>query len=110
MIKKIYLLAIFITVLSFLVFFGKQPPPATKPVLLDLTQITEKPPIQNEFLLLLNERNSKVKNIVYPDIRIAVEGFNLSSKLFYEKDRRFRMMNWSIFGKETDVGSNDEYF
>jgi hypothetical protein len=34
----------------------------------------------------------------------------MDSVLLYEKDKNFRMVNWSFLGKESEIGSNDNYF
>lgn len=111
MLKKIYFLLIFTAVLVCLSFMKKSQPIVFKPVLLNLEKITARPPTPTyEALVLLNSRNQLIKNIVFNKIKVKVEGFNLDSKLFYEKSLRFRMINWSILGKETDIGSNDSFF
>lgn len=69
----------------------------------------------NEVLSLLktiNTKNSRIKNIVCTDVQIRAKGlpFQLKSTLLFEKEKNFRMIVKSIFGKELDIGSNDDQF
>jgi hypothetical protein len=58
----------------------------------------------------LNQHWRQVRNVVYPKIIIKSQGFKLDSCLIYEKDKNFRMVNWSFLGKESEIGSNKDYF
>lgn len=69
---------------------------------------------KNKILDLINEKRSKIKNIKITSIVVhnKINRFNMSSSgyLFYEKNKNFRLVLNSIFGKELDIGSNDNYF
>jgi hypothetical protein len=64
----------------------------------------------NELINEVNQINSKIMNIYYPEIIIQSGNIKIESVFIYEKNKNFRMINWSIFGKESDIGSNNEYF
>lgn len=67
-------------------------------------------PITNSILFEINDKNEQIKTLVYPKIVIKSHGISLDSTLFYEKPQRFRSVSWSVLGKESDVGSNDDIF
>ena len=61
----------------------------------------------------VNRKNRQVATLVCEDIDIRISGnqfVRLSAKLHLQKDRYFRMITRSLFGKESDVGSNDQNF
>jgi hypothetical protein len=89
--------------------------PVPQPILLKLDQITAAPNVViNSDLLHMNTRNELIKNICYPNILMQTDEIKfvaeLKSTLVYEKELKFRMMVWSILGKESDIGSNDDIF
>jgi len=65
-------------------------------------------------VLEVNRINSQLKGMACSGINVYVwEGgfkFRLSGNLRYEKGKKFRMTVRSLFGKELDLGSNDEQF
>ncbi len=65
----------------------------------------------NEYIIIdLNNKLSKIKSLYSEHVTIKIKGFNVSAVLAYEKNKNFRMRATSIFGLETDVGSNDDVF
>jgi len=62
----------------------------------------------------INRRNAQIRNFSCDRMKIKVwqngMRFRLNGTLHYEKTKRFRMIIRSIFGKEIDLGSNDEIF
>ena len=56
----------------------------------------------------INNRNAKISTF-YAEIEIDTK-IKLTSQVFYEKDKRFRMRTMSRFGLEGDIGSNDTQF
>lgn len=62
----------------------------------------------------INQRNSKVQSLYYSKIHSTLRQGSKSGKLngfmAFEKDKNFRMIQNSIFGKEIDIGSNNIYF
>jgi hypothetical protein len=84
---------------------------AVKPILLkpqDLGGFQVNP--NQTIVAEMNAVYRQVKNIVYPKITIRSQGAKLEACLLYEKERKFRMVNWSIFGKESEIGSDDTQF
>lgn len=78
--------------------------------------IEEDPPpvVIPQAVLDTNDVNRKIKSVTCDAIRVTIwEGsfrFRLNGNLRYEKDRNFRMMVRSIFGRELDLGSNENQF
>lgn len=88
--------------------------------------ITQPPPVQNipseppkpqplpELVQTINERNKQIKSFSCDDITIKTwergMKFRLEATVSYEKDLNFRMILASTFGKELDLGSNQELF
>lgn len=70
--------------------------------------------IQNEILNFINNQKSKINNIKVNSIVVQnkINRFTTSSSgfLFYEKDKNFRLVLNSLFGKELDIGSNSHLF
>lgn len=62
----------------------------------------------------VNAKNAKIRNFVCQDfdVKLWQNGIRLrlSASLYYEKDKKFRMMLRSFFGKECDIGSNKDQF
>jgi hypothetical protein len=71
-------------------------------------------PKQHPVIRSINERNAKIKTFSSSDIVVKVwqngMRFKLSGNMYYEKDLNFRMKFRSIFGKEVDLGANEELF
>lgn len=63
---------------------------------------------------LINENRSIIKsvksNYFLVHNKIGILNINSSGFLAYEKDKNFRLIVNSVFGKEIDIGSNDEHF
>jgi len=74
-----------------------------------LAKEKEPPAIQ-----IANRRNSQIKNFSCDNIQVkAWQGgvkLKLTASMYYEKDNKFRMITNSVFGKELDIGSNDNQF
>lgn len=115
MLKTIWFIFIFSTFLVILLYLGNSPDikdsdfvhlhsNLTSPLVLPI----ESP--RNELIDQVNQINSKIKSIYYPKIIIQSGNIKIESVFIYEKDKNFRMINWSIFGKESDIGSNNKYF
>ena len=67
----------------------------------------------NPIIEAINLKNSKIKTFYCDDIKIkAIKKLtvNLKGKIYFEKDKNFRMFTSSILGKESDIGSNDNQF
>jgi hypothetical protein len=115
MLKIINLIAVFAVVLIFLCYLKPFQKKST-PILLKFNQIVPAPSIENDITLLshMNARNALIENILYPHVVIKTEnirlGAELNANLMFEKPLKFRMMVYSFFGKESDIGSNDEVF
>ncbi|MFI5343968.1 MAG: hypothetical protein ACHQUC_07090 [Chlamydiales bacterium] len=111
--KKFHLI-LFILILIALILIKLFKPTKFKPILLDLGEIVENQAVDdaafNNIEKLINSRNATIKSIVYSHVRIKVERFNLTANIFYEKERKFRMITRSFLGKESDIGSNDDIF
>lgn len=61
----------------------------------------------------INAKNKKIRTFTCNDIKIEAYNkirINLHGKLFYEKDRNFKMTINSLLFKEVILGSNDNYF
>lgn len=61
----------------------------------------------------INARNATIRSVYYPEMKLKVKkdvSVSLDATMAYEKEKRFRMICSSFFGKETDIGSNDEKF
>ena len=63
----------------------------------------------------INGLNQKNKSLASRYATVEIKCANnmpvtLRSLLVYEKDKNFRMINRSTFGRETDMGSNDDQF
>jgi len=63
----------------------------------------------------INARNASIRSLECHNITIRVNcpgtpPVNLKSEMAYEKDKKFRMINQSVLGREADVGSNDQQF
>lgn len=62
----------------------------------------------------VNAKNAKIRNFVCQDfdVKLWQNGIRLrlSASLYYEKDKNFRMILRSLFGKECDIGSNKDQF
>lgn len=67
-----------------------------------------------EALRKLNQANAQLKGLTADSIQVKIwEGtfsFVLSGYMRYEKPNRFRMIVNTMYGKELDLGSNDEKF
>jgi len=61
-------------------------------------------------VLAMNDHWRNVRSIVYPKLTVQSHGFKLDSCLLYEKPRNFKMVNWSFLGKESELGSDQDYF
>jgi hypothetical protein len=57
----------------------------------------------------LNEKNKKI-NQIQADLCIEQDFIKLQGYILYEKPNNFKMIANSIFGKEIEIGSNDNYF
>ena len=60
----------------------------------------------------INDLNSRIRSF-YSEVDLTVQkqfSHTVKGKLFYEKDRNFRVRCWSTFKKEIDIGSNDQNF
>lgn len=106
--NEIYLSMVFVFVFACLYFNNKLNQTANNPIILDIHQI--KPIEYDENLLILNSRNEKITSIFYEQIDLETKGIHVSSHISYEKPNNFRMINSSFLGKETDIGSNQDYF
>lgn len=62
----------------------------------------------------LNEKNGQIRSFVSEEVtfRTWERGmrFRTGGKIYYEKDKKFRLIVESAFGKELDLGSNEEIF
>jgi len=83
---------------------------------LSLSEVEESPescPVPEE-ILAFNEINRAIKGVSCSGINVYVwEGgfrFKLKGLLRYEKDKKFRMTVHSFFGRELDLGSNENQF
>jgi len=57
--------------------------------------------------------NEEIKSFSCEDVRILIKSnivAKLKGKIYYEKQKNFRMTYKSIFGLESDIGSNDSHF
>ena len=82
--------------------------------LVERTEIEILPVEIHPILKIANERNVKIKSFICTDIDVRIERngskHKLSGSMMYEKDRNFRLNVSSFFGKELDMGSNNEQF
>lgn len=102
---------IFVITLLLLIYLKPGTIKTHKPLLLQPEHlITEASPVYKDIVNNINSQYSTIKNIIYPEVSINLEGIKLESKILYEKKLRFHMSNRSFLGKEADIGSNDEYF
>lgn len=109
--KKIYLLLVFLIAFFLCSYFHPKRPIVVKPLLLEPEHLVdESSPIFKEFVNNLNTKYDNIKNIIYADVSIKIDGINLDGQILYEKNNKFHMTNRSFFGKETDIGSNESYF
>lgn len=70
----------------------------------------EKKEETNPFVVKLNEKNNRISSISYDESKIYLDGINLKANINYSKNLNFRMISRSIFGIESDIGSNGEEF
>lgn len=114
MLKTIWSIFVFIFFLSFLIYLDLRP----KVKNIEIVQIPhvfteipqETPSFDNELINHINSVNSKIKSIYYPKIIIRSGKIKLQSVFLYEKNKKFRMKNWSFLGLEADIGSNPDVF
>lgn len=70
--------------------------------------------LNKKILSSINEKKSLIRRIKVNSLvvnnKIGVLNINSSGFLTYEKDKNFRFVLNSIFGKEVDIGSNSTYF
>lgn len=70
--------------------------------------------LNKKILLSINQKKSLIRRIKVNSLvvnnKIGVLNINSSGFLTYEKDKNFRFVLNSIFGKEVDIGSNNTYF
>lgn len=71
-------------------------------------------PTYPELLTKINLRNSKIKNFATRNFLVKVyqdgRRFKLRGSLAYQKEKQFRLILMSVFGKESDLGSNSDFF
>lgn len=114
MLKTIWSIFVFIFFLSFLIYLDLRPKVKNieivqiPPVFTEIPQ--ETPSFDNELINHINSVNSKINSIYYPKITIRSGNVKLQSIFLYEKNKNFRMKNWSFLGLEADVGSNSNVF
>lgn len=61
----------------------------------------------------INDKNKKLKNLYVPSISIRVKHqmtFGATGRIYFEKEKLYKMTVRSIFGQEMDIGSNDTHF
>ena len=66
-----------------------------------------------QIIIDINKANEKINSFSCENVSILIKSnivAKLKGKLYYEKQKNFRMTYKSIFGLESDVGSNDEHF
>lgn len=76
-------------------------------------QHTEMDPELTRLVNLINERNRKMKTFVCDNISIRIQNrslLRLSGELFYQKEKKFKMVIKSFAGHEVDIGSNEKQF
>lgn len=114
MVKFAHLLFAFAFVLVILCYFHPLTPQKSEPVFLNFEEMSEAPPQIYQELVQINRKNGDVQSVSYPNICIQTEGIRigaeLNAALLYEKNLRFRLNIYSVFGKESDIGSNDDIF
>lgn len=70
--------------------------------------------LNNTIVKNLNKKNSAIRSIVFSNCDIYIWRKNLrlkfNSNIFYNKETNFHMEIFSLFGKELDLGSNQEVF
>jgi hypothetical protein len=117
MIKNDYLILIFFSFLICASFLYKKNTQIHKPELLDISKLNQKisDNINNidfnkDLITSYNIKKNNINSIYYENISSTINGININSELIYEKPLNFRMISKSIFGIETDVGSNDNFF
>jgi len=75
---------------------------------------TQPKPVVPELVLKLNQKNSQIHSLRCEnmDVKVWQDGMrvHLSGEVYYEKPLKFRMFISSIFGKELDLGANEEVF
>ena len=119
MLKPILITAIILQSILMVVTFVvklKEPIPqhtiVQPPSMEDVLEETEQP--LPELVLEINQRNKAIRSFScdYVVIKTWEKGmrFRLNGELYYEKDLTFRMILDSVFGKELDLGSNEEVF
>lgn len=92
--------------------------PKSTPLIINQSPIVSPLPqekTEGELLIeRINSKNSQIHNISYDlDIESQQNGrlvIHLKGFLAYEKSRCFRQKTSSIFGEESDIGSNDQLF
>ncbi len=119
--KLLIFFSMAITVLFGFGFLFRYEKPVTNVIIPPIiaTPSEEKPPVEivvevPQALKTLNETNSKLTGITCDKLQVKVwEGsfsFSFTGYLRYEKKNKFRMTFGTIFGKEVDLGSNDQQF
>ena len=66
-----------------------------------------------QIIIDINKANEEIKSFSCENVRILIKSnivAKLKGKIHYEKQKNFRMTYKSIFGLESDIGSNDEHF
>lgn len=61
----------------------------------------------------INKKLKSIKTIVYNNIKITIRNnfyFKATGQLYFQNDKKLRIKISSIFGKEMDIGSNEEFF
>lgn len=95
--------------------------PKTSPVYLSQPNqiFQEKTPISNDEILqtldIINSKNNQITSIYLENMSIYLQQGRLKAKVYgflaMEKDKKFRLIiNHKLFGKEIDIGSNEESF
>lgn len=66
-----------------------------------------------EAIKKINDTNKKIKSLYVPSVRIRVKHqitFGATGKIYFEKEKLYRMTIRSVFGQEMDIGSNSTHF
>lgn len=110
MIKKDILLFCFIFIFSILILINYNKT-SHVPQSIKISNIKyEKKEEINPLIIKLNDKNNKISSISYNESKIYLDGINVKANINYEKNLNFRMISKSIFGVESDIGSNENEF
>jgi len=108
-----------LTMLIGLVTWVKLIDPIPQSQVIQKSNEIQKPPTKPPLVIpnlvqRLNERNKTITSFLCDDVKVKVwqdgSRYNLSGKVCYEKQKRFRLQISSIMGDELDLGSNDDLF